>query len=229
VAPEERGDQRGAAVAASEEVGVRAGGEEQLGQVAVVGVSGLVELRPAVVVAAVGIRPALEQQRDERAVAGHAEQVVAVGPPLRDQLREPVEELDERLSVVVLDGSIGEHERRGRHLAGVHRLDVAAQLAPGGEAVAGGEVAASLGHADAAGRGDAVGAALVVVDVGPERLLEVVFSGHRGPCAMLAEHGVGAEPREHRVRAGERAVRDPVARDRDRAHPGRERGGDARA
>src|SRR4051794_9142189 len=62
MAPEERLDQRGAAVASCEEVGARAGGEHRFGEVAVVAVAGLMELRPAVVVPAVGIGAALEQQ-----------------------------------------------------------------------------------------------------------------------------------------------------------------------
>ena len=49
---------------------------------------------------------------------------------------------------------------------------MAAQLLPAREAVAAGEVAARLGDADTVDRGDAVRPALVVVEVGVERLLE---------------------------------------------------------
>ncbi|HJX46989.1 MAG TPA: hypothetical protein VJ375_04025 [Gaiellaceae bacterium] len=50
------------------------------------------ELRPAVVIPAVRIGAALEQQANEREVAGHSEQVVAVRAPLFDELRIPAEQ-----------------------------------------------------------------------------------------------------------------------------------------
>jgi hypothetical protein len=93
-------------------------------------------------------------------------------PPLNDEIGEPVEEFDKALAVVCLNRPISEHERRGRLLAALHRLDVAAKLAPGREAVACCEVAARLGEAHAHDRGDSVRAAFVVVEIEAERLLE---------------------------------------------------------
>ena len=57
VAPEQRLDERGAAVAARKQVGAPPGVEHQLGKLAIVAVAGLVELRPAVVVPWFGSAP----------------------------------------------------------------------------------------------------------------------------------------------------------------------------
>ena len=128
--PKKCSDQRRAAVAACEEVGTRAGREEQPGEVAVVPVAGLVELRPAVVVPAVHVRAALDQERRDLQVARHADEVVPVRSTLDDEVGEPVEELDQGVAVVCLERSVRQHERRRRLVAAAHRLDVATQLLP---------------------------------------------------------------------------------------------------
>ena len=170
--PEQRRDQRRTAFSAGKQVGARAGVEHQLGELAVVAIARLMQLRPPVVVAAVGVSAALEQQRHDRQIAGHPEQVVAIRPALNSEIGKPVEQLDEALAIVVLDRLIGEHERGRWFIAALHCLDVAAQLAPAREPVARGEVAPCVRGADSVHGGDSVGASLVVVEVGAKRLLE---------------------------------------------------------
>ena len=72
VAPTEA-RQRRAAVAARGEVETAARVEQQAGELGVVPVAGLVQLRPAVVVVAIRVGAALEQEPDELEVAGHPE------------------------------------------------------------------------------------------------------------------------------------------------------------
>ena len=120
----------------------------RLGELAVVAIARLVQLRPPVVVAAVGVSAALEQQRHDRQIAGHPEQVVAVRPALNREIGEPVEQFDDALAIVVLDRPVGEHERGRWFIAALHRLDVAAKLAPAREPVARGEVAPRIRGAD---------------------------------------------------------------------------------
>ena len=173
MAPEERGDQRRAAVAAGREVEPPAGVEHQLRELRPVRVAGLVQLRPAVVVAAVRVGAALEQQLDELEVAGHSEQVVPVRPARLDQLGMRVEELDEAGLVGLLDGAVGEHEGRRRLAPVAERLDVRGERVPALVAVAARELEPGLVDRDPVHGGDPVGAALVVAEVGVERLLDV--------------------------------------------------------
>jgi hypothetical protein len=71
-----------------------------------------VQDRPAVVVAAVHVRPALEQQSDERrCTSGKAEQVVAVRAALPNELRMLAEQLAQRLLVTRFERPVGEDER----------------------------------------------------------------------------------------------------------------------
>ena len=129
--PPEQGDyERGPTVPASGQVPPRAGVEHQPGKVAVISVGGLVELRPAVVVAPVGVGAAVEQQRDDGLIASHPEEVVAIRPALDDEISEPVEEPGETVSIVILDRSVGTHERRRWFLAALHPVDVTAEGAP---------------------------------------------------------------------------------------------------
>ena len=154
-------------------VGAAARVEHQLREPAVVRVARLVELRPAVVVAAVRVGAALEQQPDEVEAARHPEQVVAVRAALPDELGMEVEQLLEPRAVAGLDGAVGEHERRRRLLAARHPRDVPGKLVPAREPVPPREVEPRLVDPDAAGRRDPVRAPLVVVEVGAERLLEL--------------------------------------------------------
>ena len=176
--PEQRDDQRRAAVSACEEVGAGTGAENQLRERAAVGVAGLMELRPSVDVPPVGIGAALEQQPHEVDIAGHPEEVVAVRAAETNQLGIPVEELDQLLAVAILDSPVGEHERRRRLLARPQGLDVPAQARPGSEAVPPSQLVAGRGNADAFDGGDPVGALFVVLDVGAERLLELELRAH---------------------------------------------------
>ena len=117
VAPEERDDQRRAAVTPRVEVGASAGSEQELCELPVVPVAGLVELRPPVVVAAVHIRAALQEQPGDVEVAAHAEKVVAVRATLPHELRMLVEQRAQLLEIAVLDGAIRDDERRRLRLA----------------------------------------------------------------------------------------------------------------
>ncbi len=65
------------------------------------------ELRPALVVAPVRVRPALEQQPDELELVRHPEQVVAVRSPLPHEIRITVEQPDELLAAAGPDRPIG--------------------------------------------------------------------------------------------------------------------------
>jgi hypothetical protein len=49
------------------------------------------------------VRASVEQQRHDREIAGHPEQVVAVRPALNDQIRKPIKELGEPLAIVFLN------------------------------------------------------------------------------------------------------------------------------
>src|SRR5579884_2820971 len=173
VAPEERLDERRAAVAAGREIGARAGGEEQARELDVVSVAGLVELRPPVVVAAVDVRTSVEQKPDELEVARHPEEVVAVRAADADELGMPVEQLGEPHSVAALEGAVREHERRRRLDAVRERFDVTTELGPAFVAVPRREVAPRLDERYAADARDAVCTFLVVVEIGSERLLEI--------------------------------------------------------
>ena len=199
VAPEERCDERRAAVAPGRQVGAAAGGEHRLGQLRPVRVAGLVELRPAVAVSAVGVGAALEHEPHDLDRVRHSEQVVAVRPPGSHELGMAVENPRQLVRVVGLDRPIGEHERPRRLLAGAKRLDVAAQARPGREAMLAGQLAPGLRGGDAPRGRDPVGAAHVVVDVGVERLfgtdpLDVLLeprpAGEAVPAGQL-ELGVG--------------------------------------
>ena len=101
----------------------------------------------------------------------HAEQVVAVRARGGHELGMGVEQPGELVAVVCLDGAVGEHERRRRlrRRRGAPRRGGGG--GPGRKAVALGEVAPGLGDRDAVHGRDPVRAALVVLDVGVERLL----------------------------------------------------------
>ena len=129
------------------------------------------ELRPPVVVAAVRIGAAREQEAHELEPVRHPEQVVAVRPACLDELGMSVEERLEPREVVRLDGAVGEDERRRRLRPVPDRLDAAFELRPALEAVAAGEVEPRLVDGDPADGRDPVGAALVVGDIGVERFL----------------------------------------------------------
>ena len=103
------------------------------------------ELRPAVVVAAVHVGAALEEQPGDVDVACHAEEVVAVRATLPHELGSVVEQRPQPLEIAVLDRAVGEHERRRRLLAARERLHAACQLGPIREPVPLGKVAARLG------------------------------------------------------------------------------------
>ena len=135
VTPEERRDQRRSAIAAREEIRSRARGEQQARELAVVPVARLVKLRPAVVVAAVDVRATVDQEGDDGEVAGHPDEVVAVRPALNDEIRKPVDELDEAVAVVRFDRAVREDEGRRRLVAAAHRFHVAAELLPARVAV----------------------------------------------------------------------------------------------
>ena len=162
----------------ADEVEAAAGVEHELRQRAVVRVAGLVQLRPAVVVAAVRVGAALEQERDEVA-AGHPQQVVAVRAARGDEVGMEVEQLLEPRAVAGLDGAVGEHERRGRLAPVAQRRDALDERLPARLSVPGGEIAAGLVDRDAADARDPGGAVLVVADIRVERLLVLGRRGHR--------------------------------------------------
>ena len=173
VAPEQRRHERRPAVAARRDVGAAARVEHQLREPAVVRVAGLVQLRPAVVVAAIRVGATLQQQPHEVEVARHPEQVVPVRAALPHEVGVRVEQLLERRAVACLDGAVAEHERRRRLLAARHPPDVRGQLVPGREPVPPRQLCPRLVDADAARGRDPVRPPLVVVEVGVERLLDV--------------------------------------------------------
>ena len=102
------------------------------------------QLRPPVIVAAVHIRAALQEQPGDVEVAGHAEEVVAVRAALPDELRVLVEQRAQLLEIGVLDGAIGEDERRRWRLAARKCLHSACELGPAREPVPLREVAARV-------------------------------------------------------------------------------------
>ena len=174
VPPEESRDERRAPVPARREIGPRADVEQQLREPAVVGVARLVELRPAVVVAAIGIRAPLDQQANDLEIAGHAEEVVPVRAADVDEVGMVVEERGEPPTVVVLDRPVREHERRRRLAALPKRLHVPAQLGPAREAVPLCKIPTRLGDAHSVHGRDPVGPPLVVLEIGAERLLHAL-------------------------------------------------------
>src|SRR5205085_1225470 len=97
-----------------EKVGPRAGVEQQPRQLSVVAVAGLVELRPAVVVAAVHVGAAFQEQPSDVKVACHAEEVVAVRAALAHKLRVLVEQYAQPLAIAVIDRPIRQHELLAR-------------------------------------------------------------------------------------------------------------------
>ena len=130
--------------------------------------------RPAVVVAAVRVGAALEQQPHELHAAGHAEEVVAVRAADMHELGVLVEQLLEPSPITVLERTVGEHERRLRQI-----LDVGDELRPGLEAVPARKFASCRFGVDARRCGDALGTAFVVGDIDPERLLVREVDGGR--------------------------------------------------
>ena len=82
-APEERDGQGRATVAPREEVGPRADVEQPPRQLTVVAVAGLVQLRPAVVVAAVRVGAAVEQETDDRRSPAIPTRSLPLVPPAR--------------------------------------------------------------------------------------------------------------------------------------------------
>src|SRR5581483_6282855 len=144
VAPEERDREGRPAVPPRRQVGASAVGEQELRERTAVRVAGLVELRPAVVVAAVRVGAPLEEEADELELPGHPEQVVAVRAADPHELRKPVEERLQAPAVAVLDGAVGLHERRRGGGAGAELLEAAQELAPAPEAVPAGELEPGL-------------------------------------------------------------------------------------
>jgi hypothetical protein len=119
VPPEERDDERRPAVTACAQRRVGSRVERDAGERTIVRVPSLVEDRPAVVVAAVDVRPTFEQQSHEGLVAScEAEQVVAVRAAHLDELRIAVEKLAQSVGVTRLDCTVGQYEG-GQRLAPV--------------------------------------------------------------------------------------------------------------
>jgi hypothetical protein len=107
VNPEQRQDELGPAVAARRQIGAPAGIEHQLGELAIVAVTRLVELRPAVVVSAIRIRaplklPAIREGhcRSSRAEPGDRETGMAARRAARDRSPRPPGTRVRRASVV---------------------------------------------------------------------------------------------------------------------------------
>ena len=139
VAPEQRHDQRGPAVAAATGGERRAGGDQRGDQVEPVAVGRLVQGRPAVPVGARRIGAAGEQQLGQPHVAGgsgHAEQIVAVGSARENQARGLVEQLSQGLRLPSLERPVGTGERR--RVSG-QSLDGAGQGGPVVDAMRGGQ------------------------------------------------------------------------------------------
>ena len=139
LAPEQRDDQRRAAVAARVDVDGRARVEQEVDEQRQPGGGRLVQRRPAVRVPARGVGAALEQQRDEPLVARRGrqpDQVVPVRPFLADEPGRAVEQGPEPVDVVRLDRA----ERGGERLVALaQRRHVAQQRVPVLDAVLGGE------------------------------------------------------------------------------------------
>lgn len=153
--PEQRGDQRRAAVPTGAQVGASTGREQEVSELRLVRVARLVQLRPAVVVAPVRVGPAIEQQPHELEPARHSEQVVAVRTALPHELGVAVEQLGQPLAIARLERPVGEHERALRLLAAPDRREVPAQRGEAPESMPGGELGASLLERSARGRRDA--------------------------------------------------------------------------
>ena len=203
-----------AAVAARREVEPAARVEHEPRQLDVVRVAGLMELRPAVVVAAVRVCAALEQQAHVLEPR-HAEQVVPVRATGVDEPGMRVEQLDEPGRVARLEGLVGEHERRraapGLRGSPATRPSSSSQLA---KPVPAREVELRLLERDAVHARDPLGASLVVLDVGVEGLLHAVLLARRSLqarlCAVADLAGVRAKLRradEHPARL-RRALRE---------------------
>ena len=147
-------------------------------------VAGLVELRPAVVVAAVHVGAALQEQpNDARGRPPCRSRSLPFVPRCRTSSGMLVEQRTQPLEIVVLDRAIGEHERRRRLLAARKRLHAACQLRPAREPVPLREVAARVRERDAVHRRDPVRASLVVLEIRVERLLGD-FVHERGPAGV---------------------------------------------
>jgi hypothetical protein len=82
-----------------------------------------------------------------------------------------IEERLEPREVICLDGAVGEDERRRRLRSVTDRLDAPFELGPALEAVAPGELEPRLVARDSVDGRDPLGTALVVSDLGVERLL----------------------------------------------------------
>ena len=137
VTPEQRHDQRRPAIAACEDIGARAGLDQQRGEPRLVAIRRLVQGRPAVHVRGAWVGAARQQQLREAEIpgrAGHPEQIIAVGPPFVDKPGCLVEHARQGVGIAGLDRPVGAHER----LAGFGQPgDVLAQLRPRAKAVLG--------------------------------------------------------------------------------------------
>ena len=172
--PEQRRDQRRAAVAAGGQVGARAGVEHQLRELAVVRRS-----RPG---AASSSRSRCRGwgRRRARAAATTIARSPAIPsrslpfvPRWRDEIGEPVEQLDEALAIV----RPRPPGRRARTASAAPRRRASPRRGGAARASSRSRARAARSRrasaiADAVHRRDPVGAALVVVEVGAERLLE---------------------------------------------------------
>ena len=117
MAPEERDDERRAAVAARGHVDGGALVDQHPRQQREVGVARLVQRRPPVGVAARRVGARVEQDAHEALVArraGHPDEVVAVGADRRGQIGEGLELRAQAVDVVGLDRAIGAGERLAR-------------------------------------------------------------------------------------------------------------------
>src|SRR5262249_6154098 len=180
---------------------------QKLGKLPVVAVAGLMELRPAVVVAPVHVCALLQEQPNKGQVAGHAEEVIAVRTALPYKPSVLVEERPQPLEIAVLDGAIREHERRRWLLAARERLHTACQLRPAGEPVPLREVAARVRERGAVHRRDSVRASLVILEIRMKRLLDDFMHKRRPAREPLLT-------REHELRA--RQARRQIAETRER-------------
>ena len=159
------------------------------------------ELRPAVVVAAVHVGAALQQQPNDVEGARHAEEVVAVRATLPHKLRVLVEQLAQPLEISVLDRAIREHERRRRFLAARKCPHAACQLGPAREPVPLREVAARVRERRAVHGRDPGCASLVILEIRVERLLGdfVHELGPAGVALLACEHELRAREARRQV------------------------------
>jgi hypothetical protein len=135
VAPKERHEQRRASVATRRNVNRRPGVEQHPREQRQAAVGGLVQRCPPMGVGVRDIGPALQQDSHQPLVAsgrGHCEQVVAVRPLRRSELREAVEQRPQAVDVVGLESAVRACERLA---ALAQRCDVTSQCPPAGEAV----------------------------------------------------------------------------------------------